>query len=137
MSERWMIFRPSSFFGSRGHSISTRSSERLLASSMAVFAIFETFPANWRNGFSAVTYEVIRSEMRARRCPAVFIYVSNNLEKFPLQTFPVATEYRPQQLNTSRTGGSHMKISLRRAVLFAALVLQTSLLADAQDLDDV
>ena len=30
-----------------------------------------------------------------------------------------------------------MKISLRRAVLFAALVLQTSMLADAQDLDDV
>ena len=30
-----------------------------------------------------------------------------------------------------------MKISLRRAVLFAALVLQTSMLANGQDLDDV
>ena len=45
-----MILKPSSFLGRRFRPMVTRSSERLLASSIAYFATFERLPANIRNG---------------------------------------------------------------------------------------
>src|SRR5687768_8577098 len=132
-----MILKPSSFFGRRSSRISTRSSDRLAASSIATFAIFETLPANSRSGCSPDTSELRRSDMRVRLGLADFISVSNNSESFALQIVAVETEYRPQQLNTSRTGGSHMKISLRGFASFAILVLLIPFSTPAQDLDDV
>ena len=55
----------SSFLGSRGKVISTRSTESEFASSMAYLATLDRFPAISRNGVSPDTNTLIRSAIFA------------------------------------------------------------------------
>ena len=61
----------------------TRSSERLLASSMAYFATFDRSPANFRSGVSEEANVLSRSESRTRRVEKVgirFVRISISIE---------------------------------------------------------
>src|SRR5439155_7200568 len=69
-----MIFRPSSFWGRRLSFISTRSSERLFASSSATLAVFDQLPANWRIGASEPTKEFMRSDSFTRFIAVSLMY---------------------------------------------------------------
>src|SRR5687767_15884510 len=75
MSERWMILKPSSFFGRRSSLISTRSSERLFASSIAYFATREMSPASFLSGVSDVASKLNRSARLALLVPRLRIYL--------------------------------------------------------------
>src|SRR5437879_5891384 len=78
-----MILNPSSLVGRRLRNISTRSSERLFASSIAILAVFDQLPASARKGASEPTYEFMRSDSFTRLVAVSLMYGFSSIAILP------------------------------------------------------
>src|SRR5262245_26291150 len=96
-----MILKPSSFLGRRSNFTSTRSSERLFASSIAYFATFDRSPASFLSGVSD-------DASRLKRCARLALLVP----RLRILLFTIIP-----------AGGGYYKISEKLELLWVAVII--------------